>query len=50
MAYCIAVTGALVLFFIWIGPETRGRVLTDDEAPAAAPVETRAQPLVAIKH
>jgi hypothetical protein len=28
MAYCIAVTGALVVFFMWIGPETRGRQLT----------------------
>ena len=49
MAYCIAVTGALVLFFIWIGPETRGRILTDDETPAAAPVETRRRQL-AIKN
>jgi hypothetical protein len=35
MAYCIAVTGALVVFFIWIGPETRGRVLTEDEDTVA---------------
>ena len=47
MAYCIAVTGALVLFFIWMGPETRGRILTDDETPATGRVETR-RPQLAI--
>jgi MFS transporter, SHS family, lactate transporter len=31
MAYCIAITGALVVFFLWIGPETRGRILTEKE-------------------
>ena len=28
MASCIAVTGALVVLFLWTGPETRGRALT----------------------
>src|SRR5262249_34414395 len=31
MAYCIAITGALVVFFLWMGPETRGRILNDEE-------------------
>jgi hypothetical protein len=38
MAYCIAITGALVVFFLWIGPETRGRILNDaEEADADQP-------------
>jgi SHS family lactate transporter-like MFS transporter len=38
MAYCIAITGALVVFFLWIGPETRGRILNEaEEADADQP-------------
>ncbi len=40
MAYCIAITGALVLFFIWIGPETRGRV-TDGRRNASRSAASR---------
>src|SRR5262245_8200279 len=42
MAYCIAITGALVVVFLWMGPETRGHLLTEKEQtdtsqrPAAA--------------
>ena len=35
MAYCIAITGALVVFFLWIGPETRGRILNEDDRSEA---------------
>lgn len=31
MAACIAVTGSLVVLFLWIGPETRGRILTTQD-------------------
>jgi SHS family lactate transporter-like MFS transporter len=31
MAACTAATGALVVLFLWMGPETRGRVLTTEE-------------------
>jgi len=27
MATCIVVSGLLVILFVWLGPETRGRVL-----------------------
>jgi MFS transporter, SHS family, lactate transporter len=30
MAACTAATGALVVLFLWMGPETRGRTLTSD--------------------
>jgi len=30
MAICIAITGTLVVIALWIGPETRGRVLTNE--------------------
>jgi SHS family lactate transporter-like MFS transporter len=34
MAGCIAITGALIVLFMWLGPETRGRVLTEVETEA----------------
>jgi MFS transporter, SHS family, lactate transporter len=42
MAYCIAVTGALVVFFMWIGPETRGRALTGDDQSVLEPEHAKA--------
>jgi SHS family lactate transporter-like MFS transporter len=34
MAICIAIGGALVIFLLWLGPETRGRAFEAIEQPA----------------
>jgi len=34
MAICIAIGGALVIFLLWLGPETRGRTFEAVDAPA----------------
>jgi SHS family lactate transporter-like MFS transporter len=34
MAICIAIGGALVIFLLWLGPETRGRTFEAVEQPA----------------